>query len=335
MPRQSRIDFPGALHHVMVRGVARGAIFQDDADRQAFLDELALLLPQGELSCLAWALLPNHAHLLIRTGSWSLSRLMLRWLTRYAGWYNRRHRRAGHLFQNRYKAILCEEDPYLLELVRYIHLNPVRAHQVSSVAGLERYRWSGHAVLLGHRRAPWQSCDDVLSLFDQRLSSARTQYRQFVSEGLGQGHRGDLSGGGLVRSLGVRPEALEGRRRSARVAGDPRILGDGGFVEAVMRKVEMADRRRDRTRRRVSPEGVIRAAAKVAGVADQEIRHANRRRAAVVGRALACKWLVEDLGMRGTVVAGLLGITGAAVTQGVERGRRLEAERGVSLERAT
>src|SRR5690242_9948424 len=103
MPRQSRIDFPGALHHVMVRGVARGLIVDDDRDRRTLLAEFAEVRKRGEMTCLAWVVMPNHAHLLVRTGSMPLGRVMQRWLTRYAGAYNRRHHRSGHLFQNRYK----------------------------------------------------------------------------------------------------------------------------------------------------------------------------------------------------------------------------------------
>ena len=118
MPRQPRLDAPGVLHHVMVRGIERRAIFRDDTDRADFLGRLAALVSATGLSVYAWALLPNHAHLLVRTGSRPLPRVMRSLLTGYAGTFNRRHTRQGHLFQNRYKSIVVEEEPYLLELQR-------------------------------------------------------------------------------------------------------------------------------------------------------------------------------------------------------------------------
>ncbi len=118
MPRQPRLDAPDLLHHVMVRGIERTQIFRDDTDRADFVARLAALAQAGAWTVYAWALLPNHAHLLVRTGTRPLPRSMRSLLTGYAGAFNRRHRRAGHLFQNRYKSILVEEEPYLLELQR-------------------------------------------------------------------------------------------------------------------------------------------------------------------------------------------------------------------------
>ena len=165
MPRQARIDFPGALHHVIVRGVARGRIVASDSDRALFVAELASRLKESDISCLAWSVMPNHAHFLLRTGTIPLGRVIQGWLTRYAGAYNFRHRRTGHLIQNRYKAILCDEESYLLALVRSLHLNPFRAGLVASIEALERYRWTGHAALMGTRLVPWQSTQEVLGLF--------------------------------------------------------------------------------------------------------------------------------------------------------------------------
>jgi len=137
MPRQARIDAVGALHHIIIRGIERKRIFQDDLDRNDFVSRLAHILPETGTLCYAWALLPNHAHLLLRTGLAPIAEVMRRLLTGYAIRYNHRHRRHGHLFQNRYKSILCQEDVYLLELVRYIHLNPLRAKVVNDLIELE------------------------------------------------------------------------------------------------------------------------------------------------------------------------------------------------------
>src|SRR5574341_2363769 len=145
MPRGPRLDAPDTLHHVMVRGIEGRSIFRDDRDRADFVRRLARLAQDRDLTVYAWALLPNHAHLLLRTGRIPLARVMRSLLTGYAGTFNRRHKRKGHLFQNRYKSIVVEEDAYLLELTRYIHLNPLRAGIVPSVKVLDRYPWTGHS----------------------------------------------------------------------------------------------------------------------------------------------------------------------------------------------
>jgi hypothetical protein len=117
-------------------------------------------------------------------------------------WYNRTHRRHGHLFQNRFKSILCQEDAYLLELVRYIHLNPIRAGLVQGVDDLRPYPFSGHSVLIGRAKRAWQDTEGILGMFAVRVGTARRGYREFVEKGIAQGKRGDLSGGGLIRSAG-------------------------------------------------------------------------------------------------------------------------------------
>ena len=133
MPRQARLDIPGLLQHVIIRGINRSDIFLDDDDRERFLDRLSNLLVKTGTNCFAWALIPTHAHLLLRCNHSELSRFMRRLLTGYAVMFNLRHSRSGHLFQNRYKSIVCEEEPYLLELIRYIHLNPLRVGIVDKV----------------------------------------------------------------------------------------------------------------------------------------------------------------------------------------------------------
>ena len=144
MPRKARIDALGALHHIIVRGIARKKVFNDNADRDFFVDRLGSILSDTKTQCFAWALIPNHFHLLLKTGATAISTVMKRLLTGYAMQYNRRHKRYGHLFQNRYKSILCQEDAYLLELVRYIHLKPIRAELVGDMKGLDKYPYGGH-----------------------------------------------------------------------------------------------------------------------------------------------------------------------------------------------
>jgi REP element-mobilizing transposase RayT len=207
MPRKARIDASGALHHIIARGIDRNIIFQDDYDGKNFIDRLATILNETKTICYAWALIPNHFHLLLRTGLAPVATVMRRLLTGYAMSYNRRHQRHGHLFQNRYKSIFCQEDIYLLELVRYIHLNPLRAGIVDGLKALDRFHFAGHSVIIGKRMNNWQDVSSVLCLFDAKASIARRRYRSYVKKGIPEGKRTDLTGGGLIRSIGGWSEA--------------------------------------------------------------------------------------------------------------------------------
>jgi putative transposase len=219
----------------MVRGVERTSIFRNSKDRQDFLDRLGKLGEDTGTRIYAWALIPNHVHLLLRSGPSGLPTFMRRLLTGYAVTFNLRHKRRGHLVQNRYKSIVCEEDPYFLELVRSIHLNPLRAHLVETADRLDSYPWSGHTVLLGKSHVPWQDCNYVLLWFGKKERSAREAYRKFVEKGAVQGRRPSLTGGGLARSLGGREKAVRLKGRD-RPLTDERILGTGEFVRQVIEK---------------------------------------------------------------------------------------------------
>jgi REP element-mobilizing transposase RayT len=229
MPHGPRLDAPDTLHHVMVRGTEGRAIFRDDQDREDFLRRLGAVAGATGLALYACALVPNHLHLLRRTGATPLARAMRSLLTGYAGAFHRRHRRRGHLFQNRFKSIVVEAEPYLLELVRYIHLNPLRA--------LDRYPYTGHAVLLSRRRCPGQDTGSVLGRFAKRPGRTRLAYRAFVAAGIPQGRRPERQGGGLVRSLGGWAAVQAVRRGREHYAADEGVLGRPAFVEAHQRDI--------------------------------------------------------------------------------------------------
>jgi len=180
MPRQARLDAPGALQHVMARGIERRKIFLDDKDRTSFLERLALILEETQTQCYAWALIPNHFHILLRIGTTPLSTVMRRLMTGYAVTFNIRHRRSGHLFQNRYKSVVCEEDTYLLELTRYIHLNPLRARLVEDLKSLDKYQWAGHSAILGRRKNP------LIPALEKEVPSAEGGFSFSLSSGKGK-----------------------------------------------------------------------------------------------------------------------------------------------------
>jgi len=192
MPRLARLDCPDVLHHVMGRGIERRKIFVSNIDRKDFLNRLSVLVKDGATEIYAWVLMPNHFHLLCKTKNLPLAHSMRRLLTGYGVNFNKRHRRYGHLFQNRYKSLVCQEDAYLKELVRYIHLNLLRAGLVKGLKGLNRNPWSGYSVLAGKVKREWQNTPYVLSFFGSP-ENGRKNYLQYVRTGLDQGRRPDWS----------------------------------------------------------------------------------------------------------------------------------------------
>lgn len=332
MPRKARIDATGALHHIIIRGIEGRKIFRDDDDRQNFLDRLADLLLKTRTRCLAWALLPNHAHLLLQTGLLPIASLMRRLLTGYAVSFNLKYRRHGHLFQNRYKSILCQEDAYLTELVRYIHLNPLRAGLVKDLKTLERYPWAGHSALLGKIKQEWQDSEYVMAYFGDFRSKARSAYRSFVEKGVSQGRRPDLIGGGLIRSAGGWSKIEELRRAKAYVKGDERILGDGDFVAGILQKADEAlDRRFALKAKGFDFARALKRAADIFGIPPDAILRPGKFASTLKPRSLLCYWANRELGMTTTEVAQKLGICPSAVTKAARRGEKLAAENHYSL----
>jgi REP element-mobilizing transposase RayT len=232
------LDAPGTLHHVIVRGIERREIVDSDKDREDFATRMGSIALDTETSIYAWALMTNHAHILLRSGTAGLPTFMRRFLTGYAISYNRRHKRYGHLFQNRYKSIVCEEGPYFRELVRYIHLNPLRAGMVATLAKLDRYKWCGHCVIMNRCENQWQDRRYVLKWFGHKEGDAKKSYREFVKKGIALGKRPDLTGGGLIRSMGGWSIVKAMRNSGIKEESDERILGSGEFVSEVIKHAE-------------------------------------------------------------------------------------------------
>lgn len=312
MPRLARLDIAGLLQHVIVRGIEQRDIFNDDYDRQLFLARLASLLSETGVRCYAWALLSNHFHLLVMPTTTPLSLFMRRLLTGYAVSFNRRNKRAGHLFQNRYRSIVCEEEPYLLELVRYIHLNPLRAGMVASLEELDIYPWTGHAVLLGHRQLEGQDTKGVLGRFGKGVTTARPSYRQFVADGIMTGRRADLVGGGLKRSQGE-------RQNHEYESFDERVLGGGDFVDSLKEHFKLRDKRKG-----VVTLPQLLAIVSTALTLDSDlIRKPSKSRAPAAARGIMCHLARYELGYAGSEVGKFLHLGPTGVSLASRRGEKI------------
>jgi putative transposase len=325
MPRLARLDAPGVVHHIMIRGIERRKIFRDHKDREDFLQRLAALVPETNTACYAWVFIPNHAHFLFRTGNVPLSTLMRRLLTGYVVSFNRRHHRHGQLFQNRYKSIVCQEEVYLKELVRYIHLNPIRARIVSSLSELNRYPYSGHSALMGKSKRPWQDVDYVLGYFGTRGFAARKAYLFYVEEALNQGRRDELVGGGLIRSLGGWSEVKGLRRKGLdHIMSDERILGESDFVSSVLSEAnEGYERRYELTRRGYDLARIAERVAEIYGMETHEVFSKGRQPGKVKARSLLAYWAVGELGMSQTDLARQLQMSVPGIGFAVQRGETI------------
>ena len=332
MPRQARIDAPGALQHIIVRGIERKRIFVDDHDRDNFVTRLCTVLPESTAQCYAWALIPNHFHLLLRSGNVPISTIMRRLLTGYAVSFNRRHRRHGQLFQNRYKSILCQQEPYFLELVRYIHLNPLRAGVVSDFKELGKFAYSGHAAILGRYRHAFQDVGNVLGFFAKNPVSARKKYNEFVQKGIMRGRRPELIGGGLIRSAGGWSAVKSLRRANTRLKGDERILGDNDFVNAVLAATQEQLAHKYRLAAKgFNFEKVVERVATVFGIKTEQVLAAGKHPPTVKARSVLCYWAVRELGMNGTDVAEKLGCSQSSVSKSAKRGEAIASKYNFKL----
>ena len=178
MARPLRLEFPDALYHVTSRGNEKRTIFRSDRDRKAFLDFLGKAAKRFGWSVTAYVLMTNHFHLVIQTAEPNLSRGMHWFNSAYVGWFNRIHKRCGHLYQGRFKAFLIEKEAYFAEVLRYVVLNPVRAHMVERP---EEHKWSSYRATAGYETAPaWLDLQSALEFFHPDRDQAQADYKEFV-----------------------------------------------------------------------------------------------------------------------------------------------------------
>lgn len=311
MPRTARLDIPGLLQHVIVRGVERCVIFRDDDDRRRFIQKLSTLLVQTNTECLAWALLDNHCHLLLRPRGMCLAPFMRRLLTGYAIYFNLRHKRAGHLFQNRYKSIVCEEDAYLLELVRYIHLNPLRAGIVGDLVALDGYPWSGHVIIMGKTALDGQATAEILAIFAKGRRAATKKYRLFVADGIALGKREELGGGRRLSKSAAEELGEE--------SFDARILGSEEFIEVLRLRRELETGFSQRMPLSTIVEKVCRHFAMEPG----NVRLCSRAAGIADVRSVICYLAVRHVGHSGVEVGKYVNLRRSGVCVAADRGEKM------------
>jgi putative transposase len=316
MPRQARLDVSGTLHHVIVRGIEKRRIVDDQKDCEAFVTRLGDIVTDTKTGIYAWSLMNNHAQLLVRSGPLGLSLFMRRLLTGYAIKYNRRHVRIGHVFHNRYRSIVCDEDPYFRELVRYIHLNPLRAGLVKDMGELNQFPRSGHAVILGRIKHEWQDRSYALSWFGKKEGVAKKAYLSYIQEGVAQGRRPELVGGGLVRSLGGWSEVVSLRSSKQQLLTDERILGSGDFVEKILKDADERFRCQIRAKnQRGSMQQIIEDMCRKKKINIMELRMGSRRKMVSRVRADLANMLMAQLGIPSAEIARQLGVSTSAIVK--------------------
>jgi len=320
MPRHARLDAAGTLHHVIVRGIEKRRIVDDQKDRESFVSRLGDVVADTQTGIYAWSLMVNHAHLLVRSGPLGLAQFMRRLLTGYAIGYNRRHSRIGHVFHNRYRSIVCEEDSYFRELIRYIHLNPLRVKLVKNIAELNEFPWSGHAVIMGNIRHEWQDRGYALSWFGKSEGVSKKAYLAYIREGMTQGRRSDLTGGGLVRSLGGWSEVVSLRSNKQQILTDERILGTGDFVEKILKEADERFRSQIRAKnQRSKMQEIIEGMCRKERINSKELRLGGRRKVVSKVRADLVHMLMNELGIPSAEIARQLGVSTSAVVKVLQR----------------
>lgn len=270
----------------MIHGAGRHDIFRDDDDRVAYCDRLSLVFLDDGARCLAWALMPNHVHLIVRTGARPLARVMHRLGTRYSRYFNDRHGRFGHLLQGRYRAIPVASDAQLATLVRYVHANPVRAGLVASIDELARYQWTGHAALVGSAAtALFHDTGAALQLFDDRIGMARASLLEL------------MGGSDGSRAMERDPHAIDVEAVMTPPYAPPSLDSESAIKQVITRVCDAQ------------------------GVRERELREGSRRRPVSRARATIAYVALHELGVPVAETARLLGVSRQTLWLRLENGR--------------
>lgn len=299
MPRPPRLDAPGVTHHVTIRGIDGRDIFGDDRDRLEFLRRLHSERADAGFACLAWALMSNHVHLILRTGSVPLSKYMQRLNGGYAIAFNRRHLRRGYLLQDRFHSSVIDDDAYLSVAVRYVFLNPVRAGLVRSVAALSSFPWTGYSELTGKYPRGIIDVDEVFEWLAPGAAEVGAALLYWMSA--------------LEEVDVVLSPSNEGPRAVAENAHRPALESD---VDAVPRGVRVAKNRA----RGWTLDALIAWTAAMFRVSERDLRCGRRSADEARARAVIAAFANSELGLDLKVVAAATGVTGAGISRASRRG---------------
>jgi putative transposase len=328
MARRIRPDWNGALHHVMARGICGESVLADESDRADIVGRLSVLVPGLSFRIFAWVLMPNHLHLLVQTGPVPLSALMHSLLTGFAVRYNLKHDRKGHVFQGRFKSILVQREGYFRKLIRYIHLNPLRAGIVNSVIELKAYKWSGHPSMLGLACCPWMDSSASLLEYEEEGSPSVLSYERALDADIDNNpDYSDLAHGNMI--IGRNGLETIGSEEHARSWSDGyRVLGSREFGLEVLQKMRLSGGipLRDRAEVNSGLQDLFRKVENRWGYSRDVIRGGSRSpELADIRSAIA--WVASyRYGLTHSEIAVLLGCTRAAVTFQLSRSECLFEE---------
>jgi REP element-mobilizing transposase RayT len=306
MARKTRIEFPGAFYHVLARGNNKQKIFKDNQDYKVYITRLSRYHERYKCILYAYALMPNHIHLLLETGTIPLSKIMQGLQQSYTSYFHKKYISVGHVFQARYKAILCQREAYLLELVRYIHLNPVRAALVEEP---EDYLWSSHHVYIGYISQPFVEKSFIFSVLSDKESVAERIYKQFIRDGMDKGHQ-----------------------KSFYNVIDQRFLGNSEFVERARRMIKNKDLNGNLNTKQVinvhrdlvhfkkkTLSEILKAVTEITGVPPDSIISSSRERRISHIRSLFVFLAVRHAGISNRYIAEFLGRDISNITRMIQK----------------
>jgi REP-associated tyrosine transposase len=302
MARKPRIEYEGAFYHVITRGNQRRKVFKEVDDFQKCINLLASYRERYNYSLYAYVLMSNHVHLLLETRTIPLSKILQGVTQSYTMYFNRKYKTVGHLFQGRYKAILCDKDAYLLSLIKYIHLNPVRANMAKA---LGEYRWSSHRSYVKKGKDDIADTDQVLRMFSEDKSRARRLYMAYVDDGI------EVKKEDIYRTV------------------SQRILGEEQFVDTVMEKIDERFENK-RKHHEYSLKNIVETIGKMRGITLNQLRGKSRNREILTVRKLA-SLAAREFGYKGKEIAFFLQKDPSVITRYLKEGENFKADMNHAL----
>jgi REP element-mobilizing transposase RayT len=321
MPRKARIDYPGLTHHIMARTFNDLFLFKDEDDRDHYLSLLTHRIKETGFLCFAWALMVNHVHLLIKTNEKPLWRLMKPLNCDYSRWYNTKYNRKGPLFIDRYKSIATQDQNYLEQLIRYIHLNPVRAGICKDLDQLKMYPWSGHSALMGTQSNEFQQIQLVLKRFGKTRKEAIENYERFLKEAINNGREDSLLE--IVRS--------SNNGKKDKLLPECWVIGDHEFQRSVLQK-DTANRLTlaEYKKQGLCLEVLLKKVSEKMRVSAELIKLRSKRTKQVAARMVFC-YAAMHFGFPTREIGALLGIQQAAVSNAGRKGEQIVRENNIVI----